>query len=82
MNTATVLTDTSRTLLADGSVERVAVAPLAVAPLADPYARWHGHVARVVGAAGSVAAVSAFVGNRVSPIWGTDRAALRRRSRR
>lgn len=77
MNTATVLTDTSRTLLADGSVERVAVAPLA-----DPYARWHGHVARVVVAAGSVAAVSAFVGNRVSPIWGTDRAALRRRTRR
>lgn len=73
MNTATVVNPAPLSLLLDG----VGAEQASAATLADPYARWHGHVVRAVVAAGKAAAVSTFVGNRVNPVWGT--AAGRRR---
>ncbi len=74
MNTATVLNHAPLSLLLDG----VTAEPAGTAVLADPYARWHGHVVRAVVAAGKAAAVSTFVGNRVNPVWGTTAGRRRR----
>ena len=74
MNTATALNHAPLALLLDGSAAEQAVGNV----LADPYARWHGHVVRAVVAAGKAAAVSTFMGNRVNPVWGTTAGRRRR----
>jgi hypothetical protein len=74
MNTATVVNPAPLSLLLDG----VAAEQASAVALADPYARWHGHVVRAVVAAGKAAAVSTFVGNRVNPVWGTTAGRRRR----
>lgn len=75
MNTAAALTEPSLPRLLDANAERAA------APLADPYARWHGHVARAVASVGKVHAVLTFPGKGVGPVWGQDRPGPRRARR-
>jgi hypothetical protein len=67
MSTAPLMTDSPLALLLDGA--NAAPKPAASCAHADPYARWHGFMTRVVLGNGVVAGVAQFLSQNVAPVW-------------